>query len=57
MSLGIRDLEIGTDFTLSYNNIFTSEIGRAAFNEKRGKNGPECCYRDIYGEFDVLLGE
>lgn len=57
MSLEIRDLEIGTDFTLSYNNIFTSEIGRAAFNEKRGKNGPECCYRDIYGESDVLLGE
>lgn len=34
-----------------------SEIGRAALNGRIGKNGPGCCYRDIYEEFDVLLGE
>lgn len=44
--LGIRDLEIGTDFTLSY-NIFMSEIGKAALNGRRGENRPGCCYRGV----------
>lgn len=34
---GIRDFEIGSDFTLSYNNILISEFGGAALKGRRGK--------------------
>lgn len=44
----IRNSEMGTDFTLSYHNIFMSEIGQAATQWEGRPKWNQAAYTEIF---------